>query len=242
MSKKGLALVLVLAIGLTGKSKAMAQEVDCANYRYTIQEGDYLIKIARELGDSSKWTLLYSINNETFPDPDLIYPGQKLIIPPSFFNQVCTTLDANLIEVDTIAEVLDYRSESEKDPTANDEEQLAKLRELMAQLSEKKETNTDPGLEIDGLIIDETRSKMGKDFFDVFYQQWIAPENALNFTITIQERPMPGLGTIVSVKVNDQNTFQTRLQPKYELIQQYGWQAVVATHQHLKLQPTFKIY
>lgn len=250
----GLALLCGLIFGSLNTSPLNAQGADCTNYTYTIQPGDYLAKIARKLGNASKWRVLHDFNRDEIGDPNLIYPGQSLLIPPIFFDDICKAEDNEpveiaTIEVEAVEEIIAIRKEKRANvDSLRKQEQLTQLRELVAEIAsnqkkkQKEEPEPTPGLEINGLIIDETRSKMGKDFFDVFYQTWVAPENARNFTITIQERPMPSLGTIVNVKVNDRNTFQTRLQPKYELIQQYGRQAVLYTHQYLKQQPTLKIY
>jgi hypothetical protein len=56
---------------------------------------------------------------------------------------------------------------------------------------------------------------------------------ALNFTITIQEQPLPQLGTLVSVHVNDEIAFQARLQPQLEQIEGAAFQAVGFTMRHL---------
>ncbi len=49
---------------------------------YTVKSGDMLMVIARKLyGDESKYTLIMKANNMT--NADVIYPGQKLKIPPA---------------------------------------------------------------------------------------------------------------------------------------------------------------
>jgi len=50
---------------------------------YTVKSGDSLRAIAkRELGSSSKWREIYEINAKTVGrDPNLIRPGQKLVMP-----------------------------------------------------------------------------------------------------------------------------------------------------------------
>lgn len=49
---------------------------------YTIQSGDSLSKIAGEVyGDVHKWNALFEANREVIKDPDLIYPGQIILIP-----------------------------------------------------------------------------------------------------------------------------------------------------------------
>lgn len=98
-------------------------------------------------------------------------------------------------------------------------------------------------LEIDGMVHDETRSKVGRDFYDVFYTHWQKPPNASNFSIRIYEQPSPSLGTIIYVQVNDMETFRMRLQPRYELIQQAAHFAVRQTYRQLQSGLTeLKIY
>ncbi len=49
---------------------------------YTIKSGDSLSKIAREFyGDANDWQKIYQANKDTIKDPNLIHPGQKIIIP-----------------------------------------------------------------------------------------------------------------------------------------------------------------
>jgi nucleoid-associated protein YgaU len=50
---------------------------------YTVVSGDSLSKIAkREYGDMQKWKQIYEANRDIIKDPNLIYPGQKLKLPP----------------------------------------------------------------------------------------------------------------------------------------------------------------
>lgn len=89
-------------------------------------------------------------------------------------------------------------------------------------------------MEIDGMVLDETRSKVGRDFYDVFYTNWQSPPDASNFSISISEQPSPSLGTIIYVEVNDSETFRMRLQPRYDFIQQAGQYAVRQTYSYLQ--------
>jgi nucleoid-associated protein YgaU len=50
---------------------------------YTVKKGDYLSKIAKEVyGNANKYPIIFEANKPMLKDPDLIYPGQVLIIPP----------------------------------------------------------------------------------------------------------------------------------------------------------------
>ena len=50
---------------------------------YTIVSGDTLSKIAKQYyGNAMDYPKLFEANREVIKDPDLIYPGQKIRIPP----------------------------------------------------------------------------------------------------------------------------------------------------------------
>ncbi len=53
-----------------------------ANF-YTVKSGDSLSKIAKEqYGDAMKYPVIFEANKPMLKDPDKIYPGQVLRIPP----------------------------------------------------------------------------------------------------------------------------------------------------------------
>lgn len=50
---------------------------------YTVESGDTLSKIAKQqYGDAMKYPVIFEANKPMLKDPDLIYPGQVLRIPP----------------------------------------------------------------------------------------------------------------------------------------------------------------
>ncbi len=49
---------------------------------YTVKSGDSLSKIAKQLyGDAQQWHKIHQANLDQIKDPNLIHPGQKLVIP-----------------------------------------------------------------------------------------------------------------------------------------------------------------
>lgn len=49
---------------------------------YVVQSGDSLSKIAKQFyGNASDWQKIFDANKDKIKDPNLIHPGQKLIIP-----------------------------------------------------------------------------------------------------------------------------------------------------------------
>jgi nucleoid-associated protein YgaU len=50
---------------------------------YEVKSGDSLSKIAKRVyGDAQAWRRIFDANLDVIKDPDKIYPGQKLKIPP----------------------------------------------------------------------------------------------------------------------------------------------------------------
>lgn len=89
-------------------------------------------------------------------------------------------------------------------------------------------------LEIDGLIVDNSVTKMGRDFYDIFMSNWEAPQGAKNYTITIRERPAMGISSIVTVEINDQQILEIPLQPRYDIIEEMAGHAVGSCYQYLE--------
>lgn len=110
-------------------------------------------------------------------------------------------------------------------------ESLQKLIEGIKQSKEK--VSKDAELELDGMLFDETRTKSGKDFYDIFYSQWEAPPNARNFLIYITEKPYRLTTTQIEVKINEIIVFISFLQPRADLIEQLAEQAVAQTQMYL---------
>lgn len=103
---------------------------------------------------------------------------------------------------------------------------------LIAQLVDSSYTK-ELEMEIDGLIIDDTTTKLGKDFYDIFYTNWVAPPNTNNFSVTISEKPLPRLGTQISISINDNQMFQSFLQPRYDIIETTAFQAIAMSQEFL---------
>ncbi len=91
---------------------------------------------------------------------------------------------------------------------------------------EKVDSEKDIVVEIDGLLFDETLTKSGRDFYDLFYNNWVAPPQSKNYSIFIKEKPFRMFTTIVEVKINETMVFQSILQPRYAYIENLSQQAI----------------
>jgi nucleoid-associated protein YgaU len=79
---------IVLAVGNTNGISKVDDRLDVvkkepeAKY-YTVVKGDSLSKIAKsQYGDAMKYPAIFEANKPMLKDPDKIYPGQVLRIPP----------------------------------------------------------------------------------------------------------------------------------------------------------------
>ncbi len=92
---------------------------------------------------------------------------------------------------------------------------------------------TDAGLGIGQLVVDETISRTGAYFYDVFFRLWQPPADAQFVSVALAEQPLPGQGTLVSVRLDGELVFQARLTPREEEAETLAQQAVVATLRRL---------
>lgn len=92
---------------------------------------------------------------------------------------------------------------------------------------------SDPLLGIGQLVVDETVSRTGSYFYDVFYRLWRPPPDARFVSVALSEQPLPGQGTLIAVRLDGELVFQARLSPREEDAESLARQAVSFTLQRL---------
>lgn len=88
-------------------------------------------------------------------------------------------------------------------------------------------------LEIGEMVFDETITKVGRDFYDEFYSTWSNPTNIKDFSITIKEMPMPGIGTQISVFIDEFELVKQFIRPNLEMIEMLSEYTVSLATQYL---------
>lgn len=110
----------------------------------------------------------------------------------------------------------------------------AELKKLLEEVTQQKAVKTnDIEIEVDGLLVDDTKTKSGKEFYDMFYNGWIAPSIAKNYTITISEKPFRLTSTMIAVSINDNLVYQAILQPRQDIIESQTEEAIYITQDYL---------
>lgn len=105
------------------------------------------------------------------------------------------------------------------------------------------------------LLLDNSRSKIGRDFYDAFFRHYaelpkavapLAPADTVRkvtpnleldlnaFIVTIDELPAFGVGTtIISVTLNDQLIWQNYVQTRSDVIEAYAFNAAEIVNQYV---------
>lgn len=105
------------------------------------------------------------------------------------------------------------------------------------------------------LLLDNSRSKIGRDFYDAFFRHYaelpkavaplvpadtvrkVTPNLELDvnaFIVTIDELPAFGIGTtIISVTLNDQVVWQNYVQTRLDIIEAYAYNAAEIINQYV---------
>jgi len=104
---------------------------------------------------------------------------------------------------------------------------------------------TDEGLEITGLLLDETKTKGGHDFFYVFNSHWQQVEG-LDYSIIVTELPSRGRGSVILVNVNNTVVYRNFLNPRAEAIEEEAKRAtrysIQFLLQNLNVQQELEMY
>jgi hypothetical protein len=79
--------------------------------------------------------------------------------------------------------------------------------------------------EISNIIIDQTKTKSGKDFIDLFTNYLELPSSTVAYTIVIEEKPSLGRNSMISIIVNDIEIYSTNLQPREDKLQESSLEA-----------------
>lgn len=88
-------------------------------------------------------------------------------------------------------------------------------------------------LEIGEMVFHETITKVGRDFYDEFFTNWINPTLIKDFSISIKERPMPGIGTQIRVFIDEHEIVNQFIRPNQEQIELLAEYTIALATQYL---------
>ncbi|MGV4413408.1 CsgE family curli-type amyloid fiber assembly protein [Chryseobacterium sp. T1] len=82
----------------------------------------------------------------------------------------------------------------------------------------KKEEVKEEDYSLKGLVIDNTKSKIGKDFFELFYSKYNQLSDQFAFVITVSELPSFGRNGVINIDVGDRSLHSFRVVPNDDYI------------------------
>lgn len=91
--------------------------------------------------------------------------------------------------------------------------------------AEKEENNTD-NIVLKGIVVESMLTKVGKDYYDYFYQGYLNSGNQYPFIIEIKERPYFGRSSIITLEVEDQKIFEFYSKPDEDYLKSAVTQAL----------------
>ncbi|RMF20663.1 MAG: hypothetical protein D6765_16635, partial [Bacteroidetes bacterium] len=71
-----------------------------------------------------------------------------------------------------------------------------------------------------GLLLDQTRSRAGRTFYELFFRQWQAPPQAKHYLLVVEEVRGPNNSAQVVLRVNGREVSRFTLQPQRSYLEQ----------------------
>ena len=134
-------------------------------------------------------------------------------------------------QMQTIILLLIYDEEDELLGTARKVYKALSQAAKNEELSYKKDNE---GIQLYGLVTENTKTKPGKDFYDFFYQKYQLSQNPENKIIEIDEMISFGRTTKIMVKIENQIVFQFYSRPKLDYLEEMAGVALQRVNRYFQ--------
>ncbi len=230
--KKTLAILLFLPLLTT----AIGQRTDKVTAWIDLQQTDGKTVISCWCQNHTSSPLQLQYKAILIAKDSLVREGKTLALP----DQPNLLLNANFLVSDGQFDKIQLLVFNKETLVASSQAVGPKPEAPVSALPNKTETplselNMDGG-EIGSLVIDETRSKLAHDFYELFYNGWSSVEEDIktNYSITIKEQPTGiGIGTRMMVELNGEEILQFNLQPRMEIVEEMAVQLVQSLYDQI---------
>ncbi|PIF44600.1 Curli assembly protein CsgE [Chryseobacterium sp. 52] len=130
--------------------------------------------------------------------------------------KILSEINVNLEQKDALKAFLYVRDEETQKLIAKDS------LELNSDLFKKKtaKVEEDAVFELKGLTIDETKTKVGKDFYDLFYLQYSQLSDKSSGAITVSELPLRGTSGQISIQIDDKVIYSFMTNPNEDYLKE----------------------
>ncbi|WP_276731408.1 CsgE family curli-type amyloid fiber assembly protein [Chryseobacterium carnipullorum] len=128
--------------------------------------------------------------------------------------KVLSEINVNLESKDALKAFLYVRDEETQKLIAKDSLEINN--DLFRKKTAKAEE--DAVFELKGLTIDETKTKVGKDFYDIFYMQYSQMSDKSSGAVTISELPLRGTSGQISIQIDDKVIYSFMTNPNEDYL------------------------
>ena len=121
--------------------------------------------------------------------------------------------------------------------TKKSEDDIKVKQDIIAKVNAGKEkqdidTNNRDGLELKGIVVEETKTKPGRDFYRLFYELYSSNEINGNKVVTIKEILALGRNTKIEVLVGDTKVFAFFVRPSSEYLKKMNDYAIIKVYKY----------
>lgn len=166
----------------------------------------------------------------------IVFPAEEEVIPEKEIpkkEEVVETLEETPIDVsapEVKKEVMEIVEKEKIEEIALVEEEIVKP-PIEKEISLAKDAWDIE--EITGLIIEETMTKIGYEFYENFFSLWEAPKGITGYNIYINEKASPMWGSLVYVNVNNTLVWNRVLRPRSEDIEEAAKNSIEVVKNYL---------
>jgi len=111
---------------------------------------------------------------------------------------------------------------------------VGKDRIVVEEMKHKNIRKNEDELEILGIVSDDTKTKIGKDFYDLYYSKYNAELIRGNQIVQIEEQLSMGRTTIIKISIDNRTISEFIANPNEEFIAQKANEAIVLTKRYFK--------
>ncbi|GAA4277612.1 CsgE family curli-type amyloid fiber assembly protein [Aquimarina mytili] len=97
-----------------------------------------------------------------------------------------------------------------------------------------EEESSDDGLELKGIVVEETKTKPGRDFYDFFYNSYTLNQINGNKVVGVYETLSFGRTTIIQVKIEDNVLHKFLSKPDLEYLEQMSKISIRKVYKYFK--------
>ncbi|WP_228406206.1 curli production assembly/transport protein CsgE [Chryseobacterium sp. YR221] len=130
--------------------------------------------------------------------------------------KVLSEISVNLEPKDALKAFLYIRDEENQNLIAKDSLEINNtfFKRKAAKIEE------DAVFELKGLTIDETKTKVGKDFYDLFYMQYSQLPDKRSGAVTISELPLRGTSGQINIQIEDKIVYSFMTNPSEDYLKE----------------------